>query len=242
MSERAERANAIAGDLDDRQHRHRGTPPGIPHIQNQKTSDSTTRNGLSVKRRASSSRSAPRLRSYGPPDTGADGNNACQSGSMVKRPASRKITMAAAGRNWRIVQQERHRPQKTRSPTPVSHMIIAVRRQPTLHDGHRHEIGGDVAFDFFSDGDRLAPAAEVRQDLDEPAQELSPETRRKYENSTVVNRPAAKLSPRRQRRPRCGRCRSSRLPPAAVTRVSAPSAPGPLQGLDRLAHRNFSDS
>src|SRR5580704_14289536 len=147
--------------------------PGIPHIQNQKTSEMMTRTGLRVNRLA---------RSIGVYSLALD-----QMKSKVKRRRKQRLPERVDGQqagekkdqhaqssaeDRHIVQQKGHRPPEDRVAHPREpHRECHSDTYCRVHDRDRDQIGGNVAFDLLRDFDDLALAAEAGQYLDEAEQE-----------------------------------------------------------------------
>src|SRR3984893_10479024 len=147
--------------------------PGIPHIQNQKTSEMTTRTGLRVNRLA---------RSIG---VTVSPSIKCKSNVKPRRKqrlpervngqqASEKKDQHAQGgaEDRHIVEQKGHRPPEDRVAHPREpHRQCHGDAYCRVHDRDRDQIRGDVVLDLLRDFDDLALVAEARQYLDETVEE-----------------------------------------------------------------------
>src|SRR6202030_2235730 len=146
--------------------------PGIPHIQNQKTSEMTTRTGLRVNRLARRRRYSltldqmkckvkPRRQQRLPERVNG-------------RQASEKKDQHTQGsaEDRHIVEQKGHRPPEDRVAHPREpHRQCHGDAYCRVHDRDRDQIRGDVVLDLLRDFDDLALVAEARQYLDETVQE-----------------------------------------------------------------------
>ena len=173
MTECSERPNTVANDLAVASIGTDRIAPGIPHIQNQKTSEMMTRTGLRVNRLA---------RSIGVKVCPLDQmqcnvkprGKECLPERVDGQKANEKEDQRAQGgaKNRHVVQQKGHRPPEDWVAHPGEpHRQCHDDAHSRVHDRDRDQIRRDVLFGLPRYFDDLALAAEVRNYLDEAVQE-----------------------------------------------------------------------
>ena len=116
--------------------------------------------------------------------------------SVMSQQASEKKDQHAysSAKDRHIVQQKGYRPPEDRvAHSREPHRQCRSDTYCCVHDRDRDQIRGDVAFYLLRDFHDLALTLKARQYLDEAVQEISPDTRRKKRNSTVMKNPLAKF-------------------------------------------------